>query len=249
MTSQTLDRRRQSRDNHDSFAVDRAGFGNAEHSDWGHLGSTNDLRPIRDLLVRQIKAAEVNSKPGWIVQIGANGFQWTECIGRTMKSLHTEPGRSRPKLAIVDGSPSALQSATEELRLQCLPEPDALRICHDGRFSLDGTADVVFSFNAFAEFDLEVIANYFGTVARIIHPNGKFLVALACEFDPTRADADVSNDIRECPVFWSSEGPQFAEKIRAIVDRYFTLCVADVIPLQIGAGQVFVEFTRNAFQD
>ena len=217
---------------------------------WDGLGAgcpatTPELRPILDVLVSRIEEARARHQPGWIVEIGCGHGRWTEWIAMTMKSHHSGFGELRQKLILLDGSASTLQFTQDHLRSLSLPEPDAMRVCHDGRFTLDRPAEVVFSFDTFEHYNLKLMNAYFGSVAECLRAGGRFLITLACERHPSPAEHARADHLLGIAVKWSSQGLKFHSEIQATLERHFTWAVPEAVLLPVGSDRVFVEFTRK----
>lgn len=210
---------------------------------WGCPATNPSLRLILDRLVEVVLEASSQAEPGWIVEIGCQGGLWTEWIALTMKSCHTEPGATRLKLAVLDDSPTAIQSMVESLRFQCLAEPEAMRICHDGLFHLDQPADLVFSFDTLVHANLHLLKAYCASVARVLRPGGRFLVSLSCQTDHTKP-ASFKTEAAPPAVIWSKNELVFAPEIRETFERSFDCSRLDCQPVQLDQGQVFFEFKR-----
>lgn len=244
MSGTTLIRQQRNRDEFNAFI----GIGQQSETNphsvsasllrWGCPSTDSSLRLILDRLVDLVLEASCQADPGWIVEIGCHGGLWTEWIALTMKSCHTEPGAARLKLAVLDESPTAIQSMVDYLLIQCLAEPEAMRICHDGLFNLDQPADLVFCFDTLAHANVHLLKTYCASVARALRPGGKFLASLTCQ-------AEYTSSVKPAAaVIWSKNKLTFAPEIREAFERSFDCSSLECHPVQLCPGQVFVELTR-----
>lgn len=200
-------------------------------SGWGDPDSVPHLVRVRDRLTERLDTVLSDE---WVIEIGCGGGRWSRQIGR-----HKAAGAGY-RLGVIDGHCAALSLTHDTLRREGLLPPDFSLVCEDGQFSIDGTAAVVFSFDVFVHFDVELIASYLESVAKVLKPGGVALVNFACEFpgnpEWTRSDEWFEYVMRD---------RQFCPELAAVIDQHFTFDRSQILEMSGGYGSAFVELTRR----
>lgn len=200
-------------------------------SGWGDPDSVPHLMRVRDRLKERLDAVSLDE---WVIEIGCGGGRWSRQIAR-----HKAAGAGY-RLGVIDGHCAALSLTHDTLRREGLLPPDVALVSEDGRFGLDGTAAVVFSFDVFVHFDRELIRNYLESVARVLKPGGAFHVSFACEF-PGHPEWIRSDEWFE----YVMQDRSFCDELAAVIDRHFTFDSSQILEMPGGYGSAFVELTRR----
>lgn len=200
-------------------------------SGWGDPDSVPHLMRVRDRLKERLDAVSLDE---WVIEIGCGGGRWSRQIAR-----HKAAGAGY-RLGVIDGHCAALSLTHDTLRREGLLPPDFSLVCEDGQFSIDGTAAVVFSFDVFVHFDVELIARYLESVAKVLKPGGVFLVNFACEF-PSDSEWTRSDEWFE----YVMRGRQFCPEVAGVIGQNFRFDPSTVLEMRGGYGSALVELTRR----
>lgn len=210
-------------------------------SGWGDPYSKPCLQPVRLALYQALDSLPLD-RSSTVLEIGCGGGRWTQVIAERLGELDVPAW-----LLAVDATRTAETRTRDWLAARGLPPLNGFALCPDGRLDHLPTAetDVVFSFDVFVHFDIDIITQYIRSISRVLRPGGRLLVNLACEYqaDPswTRSDEWFNYVLRHD----AQDGSyQIDDQIRHYLLHWYAPPEC-TIPLAPGYGSALLTLTRN----